>query len=519
MDRPFFYIGTAYLWTLWLLALTGKAFALGLLIAAACLLAAELVCLLRHKKTGIVPAVLLSCVLACSLFLIKTQFVLEPTLALAGTRQQISGTVTAVLKDSSSGNHRCTVDWDGTKVQLISKTYVPKRGDQVSFRGKVYELGEGDPDFQRYYRSTGTYISVFCYDAVSVTPATQEQKTVREVVEQFRQYLLAGVSQYLPEELAGVLDGMLLGDKTLITEEQQEWFRRSGILHLFAVSGFHTSLWSMLLYRSLLKAGLGKRLSCWGGIAFTVFFMALTGFSKSGIRAGLMLLVFFLGKSFLLSVDSLNSLGFAGFLLCIGNPFAGGDSGLLLSYFATLGILSVYPILYRKLHRRFRDRKVVERLLSTLALSASTFVFTLPVVMLTFGSISLVSPLSNLLITGVSSPAIILGGVGAVLNGIPGLQLLTPWCFLVAGEIVRYVNFFCRILSSWRFSYLAIDSPSLQLAAAGCLLLVALTLLFHYSLPQQDRIPALQKGSLPRLTGLLCVVLFFGAALSYDLLK
>ncbi len=519
MDRPFFYIGTAYLWTLWLLALTGKAFALALLIASLCLLVAELICKLRHRKTGIVPAVILSCALACSLFLVKTHFVLEPTLALAGTRQQIDGTVTAVLKDSSSGNHRCTVDWQGTKIQLISKTYVPKRGDQVSFRGKVYELGEGDPDFQRYYRSTGTYLSVYCYDAVSTTPATEEQKTVRDAVEQFRQYLLAGVSQYLPEELAGVLDGMLLGDKTLITEEQQEWFRRSGILHLFAVSGFHTSLWAMLLYRSLLKAGLNKRLACFGGILFTIFFIALTGFSKSGIRAGLMLLVFFLGKSFVLSVDSLNSLGFAGFLLCIGNPFAGGDSGLLLSYFATLGILSVYPILYRELHRRLQGRKILEQLLSTLALSASTFVFTLPVVMLTFGSISLVSPISNLLITGVSSPAIIFGGVGAALNGIPGLRLVTPWCFLVAGELVHYVNFSCRILSSWQFSYLAIDSPSLQLAAAGCLLLVAFTLLFHYSLPKQDRIPALQKGSLPRLTVLLCFVLFFGAALSYDLLK
>ncbi|HPZ00083.1 MAG TPA: ComEC/Rec2 family competence protein [Clostridiales bacterium] len=548
MNRPLFYIGSAYLWTLLLLSLTGKVFAVGLLLFAASCGILELVFFFRKKKVGIVPAVCLSCALACTAFLLKTQYALEPALALAGSKQKVEGTVREVLSDSPSGAHRCMVDWDGKTVRLSSKTYVPQCGDFISFTAKIYELGEDNPDLKRYYRSTGTYIGAVTYEKITPVTGQEERATflaqekLRESIDTLRTYLTDGVFLALPEEVAGVLNGMLLGDKTGMGETQQEWFRKAGILHLFAVSGFHTSLWAMLVYRSCLRAGMPKRGALFLSMAFVLFFMALTGFSKSGIRAGLMLLLFFLGKWMKRPVDSLNSLGFAALVLCLGNPFAGGDTGLLLSYFATLGILSIYPILRKKLLAEQKktvaeqeqpfaeqEKPIVrqkkqnipfwKRAALLLALSASTFVFTLPISMLSFGAVSLVSPLSNLLVTGLSSVAILFGGMGAVFHGIPLLKLFSPWCFLIAGGIVKGITLLCRKIAALPFCYMGIDSPSLQLAVAGTLVLTAVSLVLFYSVPKERRVSALAKGSLPRLTCLLCCILLLGAALSYDLLK
>ncbi len=536
MRRPLFWIGSSYLWVLMLLALSGEELAKGLLIGSALAFSVELALWIHHKRTrnhkqvGIVPAVLFACLLACSLFLLKLEFSVAPALEKAGPGKDVVGTVTELQTDSASGMHRCVVNWEGTKVLLSTKAYVPKLGEEVSFHSKVQELGLDQKSMQTYYRSIGVYLGAFVYDEVKVTrledrnlpTVTYEYYRLRNGINRFRSYLERGMNRYLSEDLSAVMNGMVLGDKTRIGEEQQGWFQKAGILHLFAVSGFHTSLWAMLVYKGLLRGGFGRKLSCLGGMAFTVFFMALTGFSRSGVRAGLMLLVFFLGHMTVMTVDALNSLGFAVLLLTIGNPFSGGNTGLLLSYFATLGIMTVGPILGKQIKgkptvKESKLREWAKEIGNSFCISASTFVFTLPCIMLTFGSVSLISPLSNLLITTVSSMAILLGGVGALVNGVPVLSLLSRPCFLLSGLVVRYITKACELLSDWKFSYIAIDSDAMQLAVAGCLILIAVALLMHKTDPRKSG--PLEVGSIPRLTTVLCLILLLGSALSYDLIR
>lgn len=517
MNRPLFWIGFSYIWTLWLLSLTGAGFAKGLLMVAGLSFLLEFSLWLHHKKThnakevGIVPAACLACAVACSLYLVKLHCSVEPALALCGSGKQVEGVVTKVLSDTAAG-HRYVVKQGGVRVLVTSRQNVLSIGDVLSLRGKLYEL-------KPYYWHNGTYIGTYAYDGITVTGTKNTLwVTALRRVNDLRHTLSEGLSAYLSDDLAGVLNGMVLGDKTLLSDEQKECFQRAGVLHLFAVSGFHTSLWSMLVYRGMLKLGLHRRVACVGGILFTLFFMALTGFSASGLRAELMLILFFLGTMTVLHVDSLNSLGAAILLLTLPNPFSGGNTGLMLSFFATLGVLVLLPPLQQgslPALQQIRNPALRQKALdvwSLMLISLSAICFTLPCSVFTFGSVSFVAPLSNLLISSAASTAILLGGIGALFGRI---SLVSRPVLFFAGLLVRFINGVCTRLSTWRCSLLSMDTGGMGLALAGCLLICALTLIFYYS--EGERKGATVPGSLPRTAVLLCLILLLGSVLSYDL--
>ena len=67
--------------------------------------------------------------------------------------------------------------------------------------------------------------------------------------------------------------------------------------------------------------------------------MAITGFTPSVVRSGVMITLTYCAMIFLRKSDGLNSLGFSGLVLTLFNPYTVADVGMLLSFSATLGIL------------------------------------------------------------------------------------------------------------------------------------------------------------------------------------
>ncbi|MBR5753518.1 MAG: ComEC/Rec2 family competence protein, partial [Clostridia bacterium] len=329
----------------------------------------------------------------------------------------------------------------------------------------------------------------------------------------FRERLEKVVSEQLPDEYAAILNGMLVGDTGALASGTRDTFRRSGVMHLFAVSGFHTSLWTMLLYKLLLRLGAGKKTSSGLCLLFLLFFVVLTGFARSAIRAAVMLGVFFLCRMLLRSPDPLASLGLAALAVVLPNPFYGGDAGVLLSYFATLGILSLYPPVMKDLRDHFlkerihnyRRRKRIDGVLSLLLIALCTSLMTLPVVTMTFENISLVTLVSNLLLTAAASQAILLTGAGALFGLIPGLSLLTPWCGLAGGVLARYMLRICAKLSDLPFAYVTLTGKGFLLGLVAALLVAVAGFVLYGSLPERG---------LVRVTALLSAIVLLGSVLT-----
>ena len=124
---------------------------------------------------------------------------------------------------------------------------------------------------------------------------------------------------------------VLLGDKDELKLDVRRDFSRLGISHLLAVSGLHLSLIVMICEKLMNKCGVSKKNCSIVKVPLIVFYMGVTGFSSSVLRAGVMHLIKTAGDFVDRRSDPLTSLGAAVTLITVFDPYAFYDIGLILS--------------------------------------------------------------------------------------------------------------------------------------------------------------------------------------------
>ena len=453
MKRPFAVIGFSYL-----LALVAASFcdavAAGVMAAflAVCAVAAAL---LRVPRRRAVLAALLSGAVAmggyCAVFLWRV----EPMDALDGRTVEITGTVTD-LPVSSARSTTCILKI--TAADGSSRTALRGARVRLTLGGSVHAFdtvkvqaklsvppSAGGFDSRRYYRSKGIYLLATATGAAVSVPASRRPLYAYAVA--LRQYISGVMDRYVTGQWGALAAGILIGDVSRLSAQVKDDFTVTGISHLLAVSGTQTSLIVQYLLLALTAARVRRRpAACMAAGAVTVF-MAVTGFSPSVMRAGLMSLLYlaalFVGRE----ADGLNSLGFAVLALCAVNPFAATDVGLLLSCAATLGMITLSSRMTAAVKGRLSGLPAVPRLLlghsaMVLGETAGASLLTFPVILLVFRQLSLVTPLSNLL----EVPAATIVTLAAALAA-----LLAP--LRIFGFLLNALGMLMRILTAFMMGY------------------------------------------------------------------
>ncbi len=311
---------------------------------------------------------------------------------------------------------------------------------------------------------------------IKVIPPEKPPFIMHKVLQARRYTIMTIMSLPSAEDVAGLMAGLAFGFDEKIPSDIAYNFRHIGVSHLLAVSGLHVALLSQALLRLLVFIRMPRRAASavTGGVV--LFFMALTGFSPSVMRAGIMCLLLLAGMVLGREPDSLNSLGFAVLAITLFNPYAVNDAGLLLSFAATFGLLSLYPMFSRFFTDKLKSRW--QRFLycpcNAAAITVAATVPTLPVILLTFGSVALISPLSNFLMVMPATVVMIATCVAVPLYAFAPLRFAANAAFWVAEHITRYLVAVSRWLASLplasvnaRQSYLLLLVP----AATGLIIL------------------------------------------------
>lgn len=194
-------------------------------------------------------------------------------------------------------------------------------------------------------------------------------------------------------QIAGAI---LLGDKGALSAETQEKLNATGLRHITAISGMHVAVFTGMLMSFLLWLGLWRHHAFYASVVLVLLFVVLTGVQPSAVRAGIMGGMVLLGEYVGRQNVSLRALVFAATALLVANPLLlARDVGFQLSFLAALGIILFLPVfqyLTRKLPEEFHNPR------DMIAMSVAAQIFTLPIVLLKFGFVSLVTIVTNLLI-------------------------------------------------------------------------------------------------------------------------
>ncbi|OGG11432.1 hypothetical protein A2Z00_05615 [Candidatus Gottesmanbacteria bacterium RBG_13_45_10] len=262
------------------------------------------------------------------------------------------------------------------------------------------------------------------------------------------------INQLLPEPHAGLLNGIIFGTKATLSKDLQQALIATGTLHIIALSGMNISILLSILELGLLRI-VSRRLASLVAIVIIIGFIALVGPSPSVIRAAIMGSMTLLAIVFGRQIWSLFSWMLAVSIMLLLNPPWIGDLSFQLSALATLGIILFAhnsKIEERRLNIGVEDRRLMvdktnlssifhlQPLCSMLNIlysfcrddlrvTLSAQVFTLPLIFFQFHRISLISPLSNVLIGWLIPPIMILGFAVAI----------GGWIWLPLGQIAAWI--------------------------------------------------------------------------------
>lgn len=242
----------------------------------------------------------------------------------------------------------------GGQILIYSETDDFSIGDTISVTGKgeCFEgaRNQGNFDARSYYHSKNVLFRLW---AEELTLVKRPAFLWREKLYQLRRAMQQVFAEKLPQEAAGVLGVMTLGEKGLLEEEVKKLYQQSGISHVLAISGLHVSILGAGVYQFLRKRGLSYLWSGFLAGALVLCFGQLSGMELSTARAVTMFLVMLLGNVLGMAYDSVTALAFSALLQLWANPLCLWYAGFILSYGAVLAVV----VAVRILENAFAERK------------------------------------------------------------------------------------------------------------------------------------------------------------------
>lgn len=276
-----------------------------------------------------------------------------------------------------------------------------------------------------YYYSKGIFLTANAAAIPEVTPA--ENVPLKYWPALWRRAMGEHIAELFSDETAGLALALTTGDKSGLTGGFYTALKRCGLAHVVAVSGMHMSMVVMLA--AMLVRRRRRKMMAIVSIPLVLAFMALTGFAPSVVRAGVMQILLLLGPALSREGDTVTSLSFALLLLLLQNPYAAMSVGLQLSFLSVAGILTITGRLNEKFFHRFllkkgktKPRRLYNRavrfLVGCVTMSIGAIAFTTPLTVYYFGTVSLISPLANLLTLWAVTALFLLCLPAAALGGV-----------------------------------------------------------------------------------------------------
>jgi competence protein ComEC len=233
------------------------------------------------------------------------------------------------------------------------------------------------------------------------------------------------INQILPEPQAGLLNGILFGTKANLPKDFYQNLITTGTIHIIALSGQNIAILTRLI--SDVTIIFGRKISGLLTIFGVIFFVIFVGLEPTIVRAAIMASLSLLSVYFGRQNWSLLGLILAAMTMLVINPAWVTNLSFQLSFLATFGIILFGSSKQSKI--KSWQQELLRELKISLKLTLAAQIFTLPVILYQFHRVSIVTPLTNILIGWVIAPIMILGFAVSILGLI----------FLPIGQLVGFV--------------------------------------------------------------------------------
>lgn len=268
-----------------------------------------------------------------------------------------------------------------------------------------------------------------------------------------RNKIIETAKDIVPKSTSGILTGLLIGDRSEISQEDDENFRKSSLSHILAISGSHITYIILGITFILTKSRVPRKWIHISAIMALIIFMFITNFSPTIARACIMGIIMLFAKIVYKKLDILTSISLSYLIILLENPFSIKDLGVQLSYLGTLGIVYLnQPI------SKFLSKYINKKIAEILSVTISAQIMVLPIITINFNNISTLFIISNLLAVPLSG-IIILLGYSNVFLGMVWLKL-GQVLGVLTNLLIQILIWIAKIIANIPYSNFYVATPN-----------------------------------------------------------
>lgn len=434
---------------------------------------------LRGKPGKIVRIAAIGCALGILWFSAYHFRMLRPAEELAGTRHVFAMELTGYPEESASGA-RCQVKIAGLRGKAVfygtQDLLELEPGNQILSQTSAYSAGTIAGEENAYYLSSGVFLRL--YGSGDLLSAKRGNAgNWRYLPARLAHRLRTAAGALYSPGTAGLVSAMLAGDRSGLGPQAYTDLSEAGLMHITAVSGLHCGFLIALLGILLFRR---QRLTAALGYPVLVFYAVMVGCTPSAVRscimAGFMLLAPLAGRE----DDTPTALAGALLVILLADPFAIASVSLQLSFAAVAGLLLAAGKIYKAFpcpgpgFLPAPVNKIWTFCASSVSASLGVMVTTAPLCAAYFGTLSLASPLANLLVLWMAPVLFACALMITILAGLfPPLAILA----VVPEALSHYLLWAAHLLAKLPGHSVSFTRPAFAVWLAGTYALLPVCLL------------------------------------------
>ena len=410
-------------------------------------------------------------------------------------------------------------------------------GDIITFNA-IYNKPNSQRNYGGYdyslYLKTQTIYGTFEGSQLQLK-SKNKGSFIQKGIISFKEHIKSILKANLDENEAELCIGLVIGDRTNLSENIQEDFKTSNLTHMLAVSGSHF-VYIILAVTYINKFLKRKRLGQVLMLIVIVLFMNLTGNTGSVVRSGIMAALGIIASIIHRKADIWNNMAIALLIQIILNPYIIFDVGVQLSYGGVIGIVAFNKIvtnqieqLSNKIREKFanlikgknkkneiikiqnyEDKKEIANkswnlwesicnyIKESISVTISANIVIIPIMMYTFNTISLSFVISNLL-AGAILGIIVLYAFALIFLYMVLHKFISP-LFIILNIMLKILISIAHICSLIPFSKIYVVTPNV--------VLIIFFYLFLYLLVKKQNSMILSKKTIAFFTIAIVILNF-----------
>ncbi len=334
--------------------------------------------------------------------------------------------ITGKIKEIKFQEDKCRYEIKIHKIMNLANSPLPRNiqisdescqlknfqiGDQINFEAKLhgkFALNSlpNNHDFQRqiFFKKIDAFAK---FDISTKIVKLNQTSSLTNFIDNARLTLFRQMTESMGAFHANIASSLIIGRIADFDETTQNNIQNSGLAHLFAISGLHISLVSLIFFVFLRKFltifpsfHLNhniKKIAAIISIIASFFYLLLTNCPISAQRAFLMSSLIFLAIIFDLTPNPFRIISFVAFFMLFFFPEAIFDVGFQMSFLSVLSLIATYEFFTKHFHNQGNFlKKIFIYFLGIIFSSIIASLATLPLSAFYFKTYNLYGIISNL---------------------------------------------------------------------------------------------------------------------------